>query len=243
MSFSKDKDPLSLNCNFLRGSIIIVEGQIGVGKTTFGRSLTKRLNDLGIPAVFYPETVHAPWLQLFISDIPKYAAGYEISCTTARLWTYEKALKMRNQGYACIIDRSLDGDMVFARTLKARGELTEEEFNVVESYSSKISETGIEPPDYLVYLRTQPDIAIRRTAKRDRKGEDGYDIRYFTQLHEEYERTIDDIAVNRHKLIIDWSNELDVDVVTEWSEDLDIGEEVLSGEYIDAVITKLRNDE
>ena len=68
--FSKDK-PNSRLYNFLRGSIIIIEGPIGVGKTTLGESMAKVFADAGVPCVFYPETVHTPWLEMFLSDMAK----------------------------------------------------------------------------------------------------------------------------------------------------------------------------
>lgn len=229
--FSKETHPDTKKYNFLRGSIIIIEGQIGVGKTTLGHSLTRRLNDIGIPCVFYPETIHMPWFEMFISDIPRYALGYELFCTATRLLTYEKALRKRDQGYVCIIDRSLDGDMVFAKSLLERSQLTQEEFDVVESWSNEAKNTEIEPPDYLIYLQTTPQIAIMRTAKRDRKGEDKYDIGYFVQLHNEYEKAMKNITANRHKLYVDWSDDLDVNMCG-----------ILNNEYVDDLVSKLREE-
>jgi deoxyadenosine/deoxycytidine kinase len=216
--------------NFLRGSIIIIEGQIGVGKTTLGSSMKARLDELNIPCTFYPETVHAPWLEMFLSDIPKYALGYEMFCTTSRLLTYEKAIRKRDQGHVCIIDRSLDGDMVFAKSLLNRQDMTPEEFEVTRSWSTKASNTEIEPPDYLIYLQTSTQVAINRTAKRDRKGEDKYDIGYFSELNHEYELMMNNISSKRHKLYVDWSNDLELN-----------DDNLLDGKYIDSLVRQIRD--
>ncbi len=54
----------------LVGSVITIEGTIGVGKTTLGKSLEKYLNDVcGLRAKFYPENVPQELLKLFISNI------------------------------------------------------------------------------------------------------------------------------------------------------------------------------
>ena len=121
--------------------------------------------------------------------------------------------------------------MVFAKSLLNGGKLTQEEFEVTESWSNKAQNTGIEPPDYLIYLQTSPETAIKRTAKRDRKGEDGYDIGYFTDIHKGYEEIMANVSPKRHKLYVDWSNDLDVDRYG-----------MLGPEYVDDLVVKLRDE-
>lgn len=214
--------------NFLRGSIIIIEGQIAVGKTTLGQSISDYLNREGIPCVFYPETVHQSWLELFLSDIEKYSTGYELFCTMARLLTYEKAVHMKEKGYTCVIDRSFDGDMVFADTIHAAGKMTDTEYEVIKSWVKRSCYDGIEPPDYLVYLDTSPEVAFSRAIDRARDGEDKYDLDYFRNLHERYSSAIESISSKRHKLIIDWN------------EDKTVTDGRLDDEEIRKIIDKLR---
>lgn len=221
--FSSIVNPNTARYNWLRGSIIIIEGPIGVGKTTLGNSIVRVLNKINIPSQFYPETIHHQWLELFLTDMRKYALGYELFCTTNRLWIYDNVLTQRNYGTVCVVDRSLDGDDVFAKVLLSRGILSDKEYKVCNSWSH--NNTGVEPPDYLIYLKAEPKICMKRTARRNRNGEDNYDMEYFSQLCKEYDIVMSNITPKRNKVVLDWN----VDIDTNGASGVDIDTNGTSG--------------
>src|SRR5665648_663656 len=98
----------------LRGSLLIIEGVIGAGKTTLGHSLAAYLNQIGIPTRFYPEYVNPELLAQYIADMPRYAYTFQLFMLRVRCDTYREAQLFTATGGIALIDRSLPGDLAFA---------------------------------------------------------------------------------------------------------------------------------
>ena len=71
------------------GNIVLVEGNIGIGKTTLCRELAKRLK---YKAFFEPATEN-PYLEKFYSNPKKYALQLQLWIFNQRCHTYADALK------------------------------------------------------------------------------------------------------------------------------------------------------
>ncbi len=196
----------SINFNFLRGSIIVLEGSIGSGKTTLGKSICVYLNNIGIRSKFYPETVYKEYLSIFISDMNKYALGYELFCSLQRLQTYNQVLSDRNKGIVCIVDRSFDGDVVFSNVLFKDKILTKLEHEICNKWA--IDNSDLVPPDYVIYLNSTPETCLLRTKIRNRPGEDGYNIDYYIKLDAEYKNIFNNMSVFRKKIKLDWNDDI-----------------------------------
>src|SRR3990167_5943525 len=95
----------------LRGSIILIEGIIGAGKTTLAYKMTDLLTRVGIPVKFFEENVNGYLLDLFLKDMKKYAFAFQLLMPAQRRNIYLQAMEFsRMYNGVSIIDRSLYGD-------------------------------------------------------------------------------------------------------------------------------------
>ena len=196
----------------LKGRILILEGHIAAGKSTAGKELTKFLTDLGIKTKFFPEPLIPGLLKLFLSDQKKYAYSFQLAMLVKRQAIYREARTLADQGYFCIIDRSLHGDYCFALMHKNRGNITEQ--NTLDqdsptewgSYLEVLASEEFQKPDYVVYLKVTAKKAIERCKNRDRNGEKAYDIKYFEELGKIYDSTIPQ-SPSLGYLVLDWNED------------------------------------
>ena len=123
------------------GNIVLVEGNIGIGKTTLCRELSERLK---YKAFFEPATEN-PYLEKFYANPKKYALQLQLWIFNQRCHTYVDALKhivktgeFTNDkchgtdvydiviGEGVILDRSIYSDCVFAKVGRSEGYISEE---------------------------------------------------------------------------------------------------------------------
>lgn len=184
----------------LRGCIFVLEGLIGVGKTTLGESLSQSLRDIGISSTFLSEFVHEDLLQQYTADMPKYAYTFQLVMLCKRLHVYAEAERRAKQGEVVFVDRSLVGDSVFALLQFRSGNLSKEEFDV---YCSMLfGEESVEPTATL-FLEADVATCIYRAAKRGRKSEDAYSRQYFEDLYKTYNEIFSRLSTP--KVSVDWT--------------------------------------
>lgn len=168
----------------LRGAIVTLEGCIGAGKSTAGRSMEEYLNRIGIKARFFPEYKNELLLGQYIKDMRKYAYSFQLLMLAKRIAIYGEAGRYAKKGGVAIIDRSLLGDMTFARMQWRSGFFTDEEWTVY--INSMVSEIQLEPTAIL-FLDCTPETSLHRIQKRGIVEEiAGYNIDYLQALHEAY---------------------------------------------------------
>lgn len=184
----------------LKGSIIVIEGIIGVGKTTLGRSIQAYLLLNGLDCAFFPEYRNDKLLAQYIGDMKKYAYGFQTIMLSKRIAIYNSALEAARSGKICIVDRSLAGDFAFATMQLNNGNITKDEFDV---YCSMIKMENSVEPSLVVYLECDVVRALERTKKRSCTGEDKYDIEYFQALSKAYHESIK--SLNCPVLKLDWN--------------------------------------
>lgn len=197
------RNPLYNKFKSLRCGIFTIEGIIGVGKTTMGRALEKFLNDNGIPCRFFSEYVNEDLLTQYIADMPKYAYAFQMIMLCKRIAVYSDAERFAATGGVSIIDRSIIGDMTFARMQKDNGNFTSREWDI---YLSMMRQEIQMTPTASLYLRCSTKTALKRIKKRGIQAEiDGYTAEYMDQLYNSYETSIRQCSNVRH-VILDWDN-------------------------------------
>ena len=185
----------------LAGSIITLEGLIGVGKSTLGLLLEKYLNCIGINTKFFPEYICEPLLNQYIGNMDKYAYSFQIIMLQKRLDIYQRAHEYALGGGIAIVDRSLIGDYTFAKMQHKNGSISDSEMDV---YTQIMKNEKTIEPTYILYLDCQPQTAFTRMISRGNQGEqDGYKLEYFEDLKRIYFEVIEDSDHTIH--IIDWN--------------------------------------
>lgn len=189
----------------LRGGIYVIEGIIGVGKTTLGNSLENYLNSVGIKCKFYKEYFNDDLLNQFISDMKTYAYFFQMMMLMKRIEIYKEAEEFAKLGGVSFIDRSLVGDMTFAKMHYENGNISDNEFNI---YNNFIKKENLLVPSACIYLQCNTNTSITRVKNRGHESEiNGYDIDYLTNLKNMYDRVMTD-STNIKVINLDWNNSI-----------------------------------
>jgi deoxyadenosine/deoxycytidine kinase len=201
------RHPLFDTYKSLIGGIYTLEGLIGVGKTCLGISIVSFLNSLGLNAQFFPEYVNKDFLNEYIEDMPKYSYAYQVMMLCKRIEIYKDAERFANLGGIAIIDRSLIGDMTFARMQRAKGFMTERNWN---NYLSMARDEIQSAPSASIYLSCTTETSLGRVRTRGLESEiKGYTPEYMDDLRNAYEKSIADCTTVKH-MVVDWNQRMDI---------------------------------
>ncbi|HUX12136.1 MAG TPA: deoxynucleoside kinase [Spirochaetia bacterium] len=163
----------------MANKLIALEGQIGAGKTTLGLILAESLK---VP--FYAELAAENTellLDKFYADRSRWAFTMQTHFITHRA----AMLSAMPQGTGGILDRSLSGDRIFAEVLHEDGYMDDLEFSAYEELFELLSSL-VPPPDLMVYLDCNVDVALDRIRRRNRPAEAGIPRRYLDHLDRRY---------------------------------------------------------
>jgi deoxyadenosine/deoxycytidine kinase len=159
--------------------VIIIEGQIGVGKTTMGELLERELGITLFRELQHEET-HT-LLDRFYSDQRRWAFTLQIHFLNER---FRMIKEIRRSGGGAL-DRSIYGDRIFAEVIHEDGTMTDEEFMTYDTLLDNMLE-HVESPDLLIYLDCSVDTAVERIRKRNRGLEGGIPRDYLERLNRHY---------------------------------------------------------
>lgn len=159
--------------------MIIIEGQIGVGKTTLGMILEQ---EYGLPLyreLTNPDTTAL--LDRFYADKSRWSFMLQVHFLNERF----RMIKEIHRNGGGLLDRSIFGDRIFAEMLNTDGEMTDEEFRTYSSLLDNMLEHA-QVPDALIYLDCSVDTALERIRKRNRGLEAGIPREYLEHLNRRY---------------------------------------------------------
>ncbi|MGG1071266.1 deoxynucleoside kinase [Priestia megaterium] len=165
-------------------TIILVDGVVGVGKTTLAKLLNERFN---IP--LFEELSNADTedlLNRFYADKTRWAFTLQIHFLNER---FRMIKEIHKKGHG-ILDRSIFGDRIFAEMLAedraAGGEgMTYEEYRTYDTLLDNMLEHA-QPPDLLIYLECSPEVAKQRIDNRGRGLESTVEMSYWERLNQKY---------------------------------------------------------
>ena len=155
---------------------IIIEGVIGVGKTTMARLLAHRFNG----QLVLEEFGLNPFLERFYKDRKRWAFQTQLAFLASR-FRQQKALLTRDLFHeVTITDYSFDKDRIFAHL-----NLGGDEAQLYETLYS-LMEPNIPRPDLIVYLQSTPERLMHNIRQRGRSYEANMDPKYIEALQEAY---------------------------------------------------------
>ncbi|PFK99866.1 deoxyguanosine kinase [Priestia megaterium] len=165
-------------------TIILVDGVVGVGKTTLAKLLSERFN---IP--LFEELSNADTedlLNRFYANKTRWAFTLQIHFLNER-FRMIKEIHKKGRG---ILDRSIFGDNIFAEMLaedREAGEegMTYEEYRTYDTLLDNMLEHA-QPPDLLIYLECSPEVAKQRIDNRGRGLESTVEMSYWERLNQKY---------------------------------------------------------
>jgi deoxyadenosine/deoxycytidine kinase len=171
--------------------LIIVAGNIGVGKTSLAERLGGRL---GWRTAF-ESVADNPYLPDFYADMRSWAFHLQVFFLGHRARQY---LEMASDPQSVILDRSIYEDAyIFARALHHLGNLTERDYYAYRRVFDLIV-ANLPAPDLLIYLRAPVPVLMERIHNRGRAMESGISADYLSLLdtfYDEWMAAYDDCPV------------------------------------------------
>jgi deoxyadenosine/deoxycytidine kinase len=169
---------------------LIVEGNIGAGKSTFLKLINQHLD---------AQIVYEPldrWqhinesenlLEKFYNDTPRWAYTFQTYAFITRILESEAASQKAVESTQ-ILERSVYSDRYcFAKNLYQMGKMTSLEWKLYQEWFSWLIDTYTKKPDGFIYIKTTPETCYSRLKKRNRSEESAVSFEYLKMVHDRHE--------------------------------------------------------
>lgn len=165
-----------------------LEGNIGVGKSTFLKILE---SDLDISTVFEPVDL---WqninghnlLEHFYKDIKRWSYSFQNYAFITRIKELTKTIE--NNSKVCIQERSIFSDKhCFAKNCLEQNNMTNLEWQLYLDWFDWLTELTLTPPSGFIYLKCDPEVCYERIVKRNRAAENNISLNYLKELNNKHE--------------------------------------------------------
>ena len=168
---------------FSNGHYIVIEGNIGAGKTSLCQKLAMEFDSKLILEQFSDN----PFLPLFYSNPDRYAFPVELFFMTERHKQLQEYLLKRD-----LFQQHTISDYIFSKTLLFAGKnLTGEELRLFQNLFNTLN-ASFPKPDLLVYLHRSVDDLQKNIRQRNR----GYEL----EIKDEYLQNIQDAYFDFFKM-------------------------------------------
>jgi deoxyadenosine/deoxycytidine kinase len=179
------KSPMQLH------TLLVLEGNIGAGKSTFLKIIQ---DDLGIDVIPEPTArwqnlgVHSNLLDLFYKDTKRWAYTFQSFAFVSRIQAIVEHMEVAHRNSIHVLERSVYCDRYcFAQNCFESNLMTPLEWHIYTEWFTWLVEKYMPRPQGFIYLRTDPSICYQRLLKRQRKEEATISLDYLEKLHEKHE--------------------------------------------------------
>ena len=205
--------------------LVVVAGNIGVGKT----SLTERIGERLGWRTDFESVANNPYLSDFYADMRAWSFHLQIFFLGHRAEQYLQAVQ---DPRSAILDRSIYEDTyIFARALHHLGNLSERDYLAYRRLFDLVVDS-LPRPDLLVYLKAPADVLMERIQRRARGMETGITTEYLSLLDSFYDEWLGSFDLCPVLTIrtddLDYVNQPEaLDIVSERIQDKLSGQEVM----------------
>lgn len=161
----------------LQHQFLIIEGNIGAGKTTLSNLIARDFSY----KLLLEEFADNPFLPHFYQNPDRYAFPVELFFMTERHKQLQQELSQRE-----LFQEGIIADYIFFKTLLfARNNLNTEEYRLFQRLFN-ILNAAFPKPDLLVYLHRPVDQLMENIRKRGRSFEKDIEPQYLQQIQQAY---------------------------------------------------------
>jgi deoxyguanosine kinase len=159
-----------------RAKYIVVEGPIGVGKSSLAKILAAEFQARTI----FEQVEDNPFLAKFYKSRETYAFQNQ---TFFLLNRYQQQVELAQQD---LFNLNTVADYLFAKDqIFASLTLSAEELNLYQQIYALLN-TRVAKPDLVVYLQARPEVLYKRIKKRDKKYERSVTFEYLSEVAQAY---------------------------------------------------------
>ena len=181
---------------------IAIAGNIGSGKTTLTRLLSKHFGW----KPHFEEVDNNPYLESFYEDMKRWSFNLQIYFLNSR---FRQVMDIRKSGDDIIQDRTIYEDAyIFAANLYDMGLMETRDYQNYQQLFELMS-SFLQAPDLLIYLRASVPTLVRQIQKRNRDYEQSIRLDYLKALNKRYENWISNY--NKGKLLVIESDDIDLE--------------------------------
>jgi len=160
----------------LKARYIVVEGPIGVGKT----SLAKMLAEAFGARILLERVDGNPFLEKFYADRETHAFQTQLFFLLSRYQQQRELMQQDLFNQRTVADYHFAKDRIFATMT-----LTSEELALYEQVYDNL-DPRVPKPDLVVYLQARPDVLYKRVKKRDKVYERALSPEYLVEVASAY---------------------------------------------------------
>ena len=164
--------------NFDTYRYVVVEGPIGVGKTTLASKIAARFE----AQTLLEQPADNPFLERFYRDSSRYALPAQMTFLFQRVSQLQAMAQTHLFDAQVVSDFLLDKDPLFARLT-----LADDEMALYQQLYDHLHPQA-PTPDLVIYLQASPETLIERVRKRGVSIENGISEPYLNRLCESYSR-------------------------------------------------------
>lgn len=191
---------------------ISISGAVAAGKTTLLKQLMTRLGSRACAKEERPQD--NPFIRAYYED----SVRWSFHSQTAFLAMYfDDDSWMRPNHAFYFYDRCLIENLVLARYRLNEGDLTAEEYGVLEKLACGL-ERLMPPIDKYLFVRCSVPLLVRRLRQRGRDYEGGLGEAYAQKLHVLYEAWLKTLPPEK-VMVVDEDQGVDLDAVVRFLED------------------------
>lgn len=162
---------------------IAIAGNIGCGKTTLTRMLSKRY---GWEPRYEPVD-NNPYLADFYADMERWSYNLQIYFLNKR---FKEVIEIAKSDKVIIQDRTIFEDAcIFAKNLHAQGKMSDRDYDCYKDLFSLMMSL-VKLPDLMIYIRSSIPTLVEQIQKRGREYEQGMRLDYLAGLEKLYEEWI-----------------------------------------------------
>jgi len=159
-----------------KAKYIVVEGPIGVGKSSLAKILA---NEFQARTIF-ERVEDNPFLPKFYKSRETFAFQNQAFFLLSR---YQQQMELAQHD---LFNQSTVADYLFAKDqIFATLTLSAEELNLYQQIYALLN-TRVPKPDLVVYLQARPEVLYKRVKKRDKKYERSVTFEYLTEVAQAY---------------------------------------------------------
>ena len=182
-------------------TILVLEGNIGVTKTTIGNSIINKLRQKAVvysstaymfeerkvfKFIFIPEDLNDQKLTEFYNNPSESSFEFQKYMLQRSIENYQKAIVFSEYGYLVLLDRNLIGYTVFLKVLHKQRHITTDQYDYLTNEVKKIN------PEYdgIIYIQDNLLECLKRIRRRNRPYEQDITMDYLLEIGIAYNQII-----------------------------------------------------
>ncbi|PLX23993.1 MAG: hypothetical protein C0599_03195 [Salinivirgaceae bacterium] len=157
---------------------IVIEGNIGSGKTTLTQKMCDHFNAKGI----FEQFVDNPFLPRFYENPDRYALQLELS------FLVERFRQLKDELESSLFHQSLIADYYLKKSLVFAAETLDDDDYKLYSGIFHTMFSNLPKPDLYIYLHNKPEQLLKNIAHRGRTYESNISAEYLAKIQQSYFR-------------------------------------------------------